>query len=42
MKGNIANLKDIYTSTRYKDIYLSNYKEYVDNEKQFGALKNTF
>ena len=42
MKGNIANLKDIYTSTRYKDIYLSNYKEYVDNEKQFGALKIHF
>lgn len=42
MKGNIANLKDIYTSTRYKDIYLSNYKEYVDNEKQFGALKIYF
>lgn len=42
MKGNIANLKDIYTSTRYKDIYLSNYKEYVDNEKQFGALKVHF
>ena len=42
MKGNIANLKDIYTSTRYKDIYLSNYKEYVDNEKQFGAVKIHF
>ena len=38
MKGNIQNVKDIYTSTRYKDIYLSNYREYVDDEKQFGAI----
>lgn len=38
MKKNIQNVKDIYTSTRYKDIYLSNYREYVDDEKQFGAI----
>ena len=42
MKENIENIKDIYTSTRYKDILLSNYKEFVDNEKQFGALKINF
>lgn len=42
MKSNIQNLKDIYTSKRYKDIYLSNYREYVDSEKQFGAIKIYF
>ena len=38
MKENISNLKDIYNSNRYKDIYLSNYRRLIDNEKQFGAI----
>ena len=38
MKENVSNLKDIYNSNRYKDIYLSNYRKLVDNEKQFGAI----
>lgn len=42
MKENVQNLKDVYTSKRYKDIYLSYYREYVDNEKQFGAIKINF
>lgn len=37
MKGNIANLKDIYTSTRYKDIYLSTIKNMSIIEKQFRS-----
>ena len=41
MKGNIQNVKDIYTSTRYKDIYLSNYREYVDDEKQLNIFQST-
>ena len=35
MKENVSNLKDIYNSNRYKDIYLINYRKLVDNEKQF-------
>lgn len=38
MKENINNLKDIYNSVRYKDIYLSNFRRIIDNEKQFGAI----
>ena len=38
MKSNISNLKDMLTGKRYQNIYLSNFREYVDTEKQFGAL----
>lgn len=38
MKTNTDNLKAIQDSTRYKDCYLANFRNEVNQNKQFGAL----
>lgn len=38
MKSNIENLKAIENCTRYNNCYLSNYRNEVDDNKQFGAI----
>lgn len=38
MKSNVDNLKEMLTGKRYENIYLSNYRRIIDEEKQFGAL----
>lgn len=38
MKSNVENLKIIQNSNRYQNCFLANFRNQVDEEKQFGAL----